>query len=432
MHAASLIRRKRDEHALTREEIDYLVAGYVTGDVPDYQMSAWAMAVCLRGMTADETTALTSAMLHSGQVMEWPGIDGPVVDKHSTGGIGDKVSLVLAPLLACEGMYVPMISGRGLGPTGGTLDKLEAIAGYRTDLSLDEVQRITREIGCVITGATDGIAPADKKLYALRDVTATVESIPLITGSIMSKKLAEGLDALVLDVKFGSGAFMKTRDDAQALAQSLVATGKRMHVATAALLTDMNQPLGRMAGNAVEVLESMDALAGNGPEDLVEVTLQLGAELMRLADVGHDIGSNVERLQAHITSGAALEKFHVMIVAQGGDPSDVVSPAQRHGVAAEQAGIVQSIDTHRLGEAIIELGGGRKLLTDPIDHGVGLEMLVRLGDVVDVGQPLTHIFAPPDKLSPAMRMVREAIAIGDRATGSPDLIVERVCDAPHL
>ena len=423
MNVTSLIRRKRDGGELTASEIEALIAGYSAGDVPDYQMAAFAMAVCLRGMTSEETAALTSAMLHSGSVMQWPGIGGPVVDKHSTGGIGDKVSLVLAPLLACEGLYVPMISGRGLGPTGGTLDKLEAILGFRTDLSLDEVQRVTCEVGCVITGATEGIAPADKKLYGLRDVTATVESIPLITASIMSKKLAEGLSALVLDVKFGSGAFMKNLEDAQALARSLVATGDRMGVKTSALLTDMNQPLGRMAGNAVEVLESIDTLQGRGPEDLVEVTLALGAELLHLADVGHDITTNVERLQSHINSGAALEKFEQMVHAQHGNLKNLTPLAASHEVTALHAGYIQQINTQQLGEAIIELGGGRKVLTDKIDHSVGLEMLVRIGDRVDAGQPLVRLFARESSVSQASSMVRNAISIGDERPTQQELIV---------
>ena len=269
MNASFLIAKKRDGGELSAEEIAWLVHGYVAGHVPDYQKAAWAMAVYLRGMTVAETAALTEAMLHSGRTLTWPAGGLPKVDKHSTGGIGDKVSLVLAPLLACCGVQVPMISGRGLGATGGTLDKLESIPGFRTDLSIDEMRRMLAEGGCFITGTTHDLVPADRKLYALRDVTGTVPSIPLITASIMSKKLAEGLDALVLDVKFGSGAFMKTLAEARQLAESLVATGKQMGVPTTALLTDMGQPLGRMAGNAVEVNETVTALQGNGPADLM-------------------------------------------------------------------------------------------------------------------------------------------------------------------
>src|SRR3954463_15089278 len=285
MNPVNIISKKRDGSELSADEIGSLISGYVRGDVPDYQMSAWAMAVYLRGMTVAETAALTEHMLYSGVTFKWPAEEAPKVDKHSTGGIGDKVSLPLAPLLACCGLAVPMISGRGLGATGGTLDKLESIPGFRTDLSLAEIAVITERVGCVITGASAEIAPADKKLYALRDVTATVPSIPLITASIMSKKLAESLDALVLDVKFGSGAFMKSLDDARALARSLVDTGKRMGVKTTALLTDMNQPLGRMAGNANEVNEAVATLQGRGPDDLWQCTRELGAELLVLSGV---------------------------------------------------------------------------------------------------------------------------------------------------
>jgi pyrimidine-nucleoside phosphorylase len=283
MNVVHLISKKRDGGELADYEIGAIIDGYVRGDVHDYQMSAWAMAVFLRGMTVAETAALTEAMLQSGVTFQWPAGEAPKVDKHSTGGIGDKVSLPLAPLLACCGVHVPMISGRGLGATGGTLDKLEAIPGFRTNLSTEEMQAVCRRVGCVISGATADLVPADRKLYALRDVTGTVPSIPLITASIMSKKLAEGLDALVLDVKHGSGAFMKTLDQARELARSMVNTGHRMGVPTTALVTDMNQPLGRMAGNAVEVIESIDVLRGTGPADLVEVTLELGAELLVLA-----------------------------------------------------------------------------------------------------------------------------------------------------
>ena len=343
----------------------------MSGDVPDYQMSAWAMAVFLRGMTVAEIAALTEHMLHSGATFKWPAGEAPKVDKHSTGGIGDKVSLPLAPLLACCDLQVPMISGRGLGATGGTLDKLEAIPGFRTNLSTAEMQAVTRKVGCVISGATADLVPADRKLYALRDVTGTVPSIPLITASIMSKKLAEGLDALVLDVKYGSGAFMKTLELARALARSMVDTGKRMGVPTAALLTDMNQPLGRMAGNANEVNESVDCLLGKGPADLTDVTLELGAELLVLTKSVVTTAAARRRLEGLIASGAALEKFREMVAAQGGnlDAPRPVAPAQ--DVASPRAGYVTAIDTEDIGIVIIELGGGRKKLGDKLDLSVG-------------------------------------------------------------
>jgi pyrimidine-nucleoside phosphorylase len=384
------------------------------------------MAVYLRGMTAAETAALTEHMLHSGVTFQWPDGEFPKVDKHSTGGIGDKVSLPLAPLLACCDLAVPMISGRGLGATGGTLDKLEAIPGFRTDLSTHEMQSICRRVGCVISGATADLVPADRKLYALRDVTGTVPSIPLITASIMSKKLAEGLDALVLDVKHGSGAFMKTLDQARQLAQSMVDTGRRMGVPTTALITDMNQPLGRMAGNAVEVSESIDALRGDGPPDLMEVTLELGAELLVLAkrEATHDAAR--ARLQKAIDSGAGLEKFREMVAAQGGDldAPRPVAPAQE--LPSPQSGFVVAIDTEQLGRAIIELGGGRKQLGDKLDLSVGLEMLVRLGDQVDAGQPLLRVFARTDAAAKIRDGLLQAITIGDNRVEPPPLIVERI------
>jgi pyrimidine-nucleoside phosphorylase len=426
MNVVSLISKKRDGGELTEDEIGSLVSGYVRGDVPDYQMAAWAMAVYLRGMTVAEIAALTEHMLHSGVTFEWPGGESPKVDKHSTGGIGDKVSLPLAPLLACCDLQVPMISGRGLGATGGTLDKLESIPGFRTNLNTSEFQQVCRDVGCVISGATADLVPADRKLYALRDVTGTVPSIPLITASIMSKKLAEGLDALVLDVKHGSGAFMKTLDDARALAKSMVDTGKRMGVPTVALLTDMNQPLGRMDGNANEVNESVDALLGKGPADLMEVTLKLGAELLVLAKRESTAAAARHRLEKAISSGAGLEKFREMVAAQGGnlDAPRPVAPA--HEIGSPWSGFVTAIDTERLGYVIINLGGGRKQLGDKLDLSVGLEMLVRLGDAVEAGQPLVRVFAQPDATRHIKRDLMAAITIGDNQVEPPPLIVERI------
>ena len=423
---AQIIAHKRDGGTLSADDISTFLDGFTRGTVPDYQMSALAMAIYLRGMDASETATLTDCMLHSGVVLDWPA-GSPLVDKHSTGGIGDKVSLVLAPLLACCGLRVPMISGRGLGPTGGTLDKLESIPGFRTDLSLEEIRQVTEQVGCVITGATSEIAPSDKKLYALRDVTATIASIPLITASIMSKKLAEGLDALVLDVKWGSGAFMKTIDQARLLAQSMVATGRKMNVRTTALLTDMNQPLGRLAGNASEVNETLQTLSGTGPNDLVELTLALGAEL--LAVTGNADLSNARRtLQGHIDSGAGLQKFHEMVQAQGGslDGPLPVAPASMHH--ADRTGWLVRIDTERLGWAVIEMGGGRRLLSDPIDHAVGLEFLVRLGDPIERGQPLIKVMAGPEAARRAQRHWAAAFEIGDQPMAPPKLIVEWISE----
>jgi len=426
MNVVHLISKKRDGGELADVEIGALVDGYVKGDVPDYQMAAWAMAVYLRGMTVAETAALTEHMLRSGATLEWPADDVPTVDKHSTGGVGDKVSLVLAPLVACCDLQVPMISGRGLGATGGTLDKLESIPGFRTDLSLAELQDVTRRVGCVISGATDDLVPADRTLYALRDVTGTVPSIPLITASIMSKKLAEGLDALVLDAKWGSGAFMKTREQAQSLARSLVDTGKRMHVPTAAIITDMNQPMGRMIGNAVEVDEAVAALRGEGPSDLIEVTLELGAELLVLTKRASSHTLALRQLAQAVTSGAGWEKFRAMVAAQGGDldAPRLVAPAQE--VSSQRAGYVAAIDTERLGYVIIHLGGGRKKLGDVLDRSTGLEMLVRLGDRVEVGQPLVRVFATPQAAAAVEAELLGAIAIGDEREELPALIVDRV------
>lgn len=426
MNPVWIIAKKRDGEELTNEEIGHFVAGYAAGSIPDYQMSALAMAIYLRGMTTDEIASLTDHMLASGARFEWPNAELPMVDKHSTGGIGDKVSLLLAPMLACCDLQVPMISGRGLGATGGTLDKLDAISGYRTDLSMEEMQEVTRSVGCVISGATEGLVPADRKLYALRDVTATVPSIPLITGSIMSKKLAEGLDALVLDVKFGSGAFMKTEALARELAESLVNTGKRMGVKTTALLTDMNQPLGRMVGNAVEVDETVAALEGNGPDDLMEVTLALCAELLVATDRASSLDEACGKLQQTIDSGAALDKFAEMVAAQGGDLSAKLEVAPASDVLAREAGYVASMDAERLGEAVIAMRGGRQKMGDPLDYSTGFEMLVRLGDRVDAGQPLARLFAKDDVAQAGRDKLLQAIRIADEEPTVGPLILDRV------
>ena len=426
MNPVLLIAKKRDGGELTAGEITWFIDGFTNGSIPEYQMSALAMAVYWRGMTTEETAALTEAMLDSGETIEWPAGPPWRVDKHSTGGIGDKTSLILAPLLACAGLWVPMLSGRGLGATGGTLDKLEAIPGFRTNLDTDEIRHIVSRVGCVITGASSNLAPADKKLYALRDVTATVASIPLITASIMSKKLAEGLDALVLDVKFGSGAFMKTRDLARELAHALVATGRRMGVKTTALLTDMNQPLGNMAGNAVEVDESLACLRGQGPTDLRDLTLELGVELLLSAGLESDYQAARHSLARHLESGAALAKFEEMVAAQGGDLAAPRRIAKEHLIHAPRAGYVSHIDTEALGIVIIELGGGRRKLTDLINHSVGLEMLVRIGDVVEARQPMVQLFADLDDGARVAPLVQEAIRISEEAWSPQTLIVERV------
>jgi pyrimidine-nucleoside phosphorylase len=417
-----IIQKKRDGQRLSREEIAAFLVGYVRGDVPDYQMAALAMAIFLNGMDAEETAALTEVMLHSGACLA----RGPRVDKHSTGGIGDKVSLVLAPLLACCGLKVPMLSGRGLGPSGGTLDKLEAIPGFRTNLAAEEIEQIVNRVGCVITGQTADLVPADKKLYALRDVTATVPSTPLITASIMSKKLAENLDALVLDVKWGSGAFMKTLEQARALAQSLRDVGARMGLKAAALISDMNQPLGRMAGNAVEVMESIDTLCGRGPADLVELTLTLGAELLVLVGKAADLAEGQEQLRGALDSGRGLEKFREMVRAQGGDPDAPLPIAPAMPLTAPRDGFVAAIDCEKIGYAVIALGGGRKQLGDAIDPSVGVQMLVRLGDRVSAGQPWLNLLAHERGREEAVRLLNDSLQIADEPPQPLPLIADRV------
>lgn len=426
MSPSSIIARKRDGYALSRDEIIAFVRGATDGSWADYQLAAMLMAIFLRGMNAEETAWYTDAMMRSGTVADLSGIPGLKVDKHSTGGVGDKISLPLAPLVAACGVPVPMISGRGLGFSGGTLDKLEAIPGFRTSLSLDEFRTQVARVGCALIGQTRDLAPADRKLYALRDVTATVECVPLICGSILSKKLAEGIDALVLDVKFGRGAFMKTRAIARELAAGMVAVGQRMGVATTAYLTDMNQPLGRMAGNAVEVAESLDCLRGGGPSDLRELVLEFGEDVLVSANVADTRTDARARLLRELDSGRALERFERMVAAQGGrlDAPRPIAPAQ--DVCGERSGVVESINTEELGWIIIDLGGGRRQLTDSIDHSVGLEMLVHIGDDVASGQPLVRVFAPPAKFDEVASRLRAAITIGDEPTDSPLLIAEHL------
>jgi len=392
---AQIISRKRDGIELSEEEIEDLIRQYADDHLPDYQMSAFAMAVYFQGMTTRETVVLTRAMLESGTTLIWPNSAIPKVDKHSTGGIGDKISLVLAPMLACCGLQVPMLSGRGLGITGGTLDKLESIRGFRTDLSTKEIVEMASRVGCVITGATNELAPADRKLYSLRDVTGSIPSEPLIVASIMSKKLVENLDALVLDVKFGSGAFMKTIDRARDLGRALVDVGTQMGVKTTALVTDMNQPLGRSVGNAIEVREAIETLQGHGPADVLELAIRLGSELL-LTQKKAVNEKEAHRVQLRtITSGQAMAKFEEMVAAQGGRLGNLpLSNATM--LVAKSSGYVHSVDNARLGNAVIQLGGGRHVITDTINHSVGLEILVRVGRQIETGQPLARVFADSD------------------------------------
>ena len=359
MFASAIIANKRDSQILSREEIEFMINGYVSEAVPDYQMSAWAMAVLCRGMNKQEIADLTECMLNSGIRLQ-RATERPRVDKHSTGGLGDKTSLILAPLLACYDLDVPMLSGRGLGITGGTLDKLEALAGYRCNLSSAEIESQLQAIGCVITGTTPEITPADRKLYGLRDVTGTVPSIALITASIMSKKLAESLDALVLDVKFGSGAFMRVREDAEQLAESLVDTGNRMHVPTQAILSDMNQPLGRMVGNACEVNESLDILRGGGPSDTRTLTLKLCAPLLVATGKFTRDEDALQSLSKTLDRGAALQRFQQMVEYQSGKFVDSLPLAKESVFESPLSGRLKQLDGQRIGQAVIALGGGRR------------------------------------------------------------------------
>ncbi len=394
MIPAAIISKKRDGEKLSREEIKFFIDGFTSGSVSKEQMAALAMAIYFQSMTSEETANLTAAMLESGDRLARtkPGVFR--VGKHSTGGLGDKTSLIIAPLLATCGLHVPKLSGRGLGITGGTLDKLESIPGYRTNLSLAEIEKQLDSIGCVITGATGNLVPADKKLYALRDVTGTVPSIPLIASSVMSKKLAENLDALVLDVKYGSGAFMGTKQQAEALAKLMIDIGQQVGVPTEAVLSDMNQPLGVAVGNACEVNEAMDVLQGIGPTEVSNLVIELCSHLLVMTKQSSDHHQASEILRAKLASGEAWRKFEQMVQCQGGkQPANRLLTAPASPLLADRSGTIKSIHGQKLGMAIIQLGGGRKQTEDTIDHRVGLLMKSRIGSVVERGEPLLEILA---------------------------------------
>lgn len=428
-----IIEKKRDGEIISDEELGCFIEGYVKGEIPDYQMAAFAMAVFFRGMTSPEIAALTRVMMQSGDVVDTSAILQPKVDKHSTGGIGDKLSIPLAPLVACCGIAVPMISGRGLGITGGTLDKLESIPGYRTDLQIPEFIRVIQACGCSLIGQTERLVPADRKLYALRDVTATVPSIPLIISSIMSKKLAEGLDGLVLDVKCGRGAFMKTREDARALAEGLVRVGRAMNKRVTALITAMDQPLGRSVGNALEIMESVDILKGQGPADSTELTLLLAAEMLVVAGVTSTPEAGLTEVRRTLASGQPFEVFKKMVRLQGGR-TDVLDDPRRFPVAKLQRdykapadGVVQDVDAGKIGRASLVLGAGRSKTTDTIDPAAGLSNLMKIGDPVSSGAPLVTLHAAtPERLEAAMVWVREAFVIGPAAVRPGPLVLERI------
>jgi len=434
MMVVELIERKRDGGRITPAEWRELMARYAAGEVPDYQLSALTMAVFFRGMDDDETVALTAAMLESGKRLALDHLAVPRVDKHSTGGVGDKVSIPLAPMVAACGVAVPMMSGRGLGHTGGTLDKLESIPGFNTRLTLDAAAKQVERIGCALIGQTAEIAPADRRLYALRDATATVEAIPLIAASIMSKKLAEGLTGLVLDVKSGAGAFIPSLDRAITLARTMIALGQRYGCETVTLITDMDQPLGVACGNAIEVLESIDVLKGGGPEDLRAVTFALGEEMLLVARVERTRAAARARLERTITSGAALAKFQEIVEAQGG-PAGFVEAPERHLAAAPvravfeapRGGVVQRVEPRIIGRAITALGGGRTKVEDSIDASVGFLVHARPGTQVSAGDPLVTILARDAAgVAEAREALGRAISIGDTPAARRPLVSHRV------
>jgi len=428
----TLIERKRDGEALSADEWEELITAYTGGRIPDYQMAAFLMAIWFRGLTEAELLTLTALMRDSGNRLHFRDFGLPVVDKHSTGGVGDKTSLILAPLVASCGLAVPMISGRGLGHTGGTVDKLESIPGFRTDLSLRQAEAQVRRLGCAMIGQTGEFAPADKKIYGLRDVTATIDSIPLIAASIMSKKLAEGLNGLVLDVKTGAGAFMPDLPKSIELAQTMIAIGVAYQCPTVALLTTMDHPLGLAAGNALEVKECIQAMRGEGPPDLMEVTYALGVAMLQVGGVEHDAGAARSRLEAAIGSGRAAALFAEIIAAQGGNPAVVNDPsllphAPVQGVfEAPQSGVVRRVEPRPIGRGIAALGGGRFTMDDVLDPGVGFVISVKPGDRVERGQPIATVHAKHNTdLQVGLAVLRSAISFGEPAKVVP-LISHRI------
>lgn len=433
MNTPELIRQKREGGELTPEQIRELVGGFLAGTVKDYQMGAFLMAVFFRGMTPRETASLTRTMRDSGDVFDLSDIDGPKVDKHSTGGVGDKVSLTLAPLVAAAGVRVPMVSGRALGHTGGTLDKLDAIAGYRWALSGDEFKDAIRRAGCAIIGQTPNFVPADRRLYAMRDVTATVESIPLICASILSKKAASGALGLVMDVKFGSGAFMPTTELSRELARQLVAIGTELGLPTTALLTRMDRPLGAAVGNALEVREAFAMLRNEGPADYREVTLRLGAEMLLLAGVARKLSEAEATLSAKLRTGAALDTARRWIEAQGGDPRVLDDPARLEVASdvevftAPAPGVIAAMDTRTIGVAANVLGAGRRAAEDAVDLGVGFVFERKTGDAVSAGDAIARIHHRGGRgLDEARRLLASAIRIGAQAPAAVPVVLERI------
>ena len=419
MRAVDLILKKRNGNKLNKEEIDFMVSGSTTGDIPDYQMSAFLMAIYFEGMDDEEAALLTDSMLHSGEILDLSSINGIKVDKHSTGGVGDKTSLVVAPIVASLGIKLAKMSGRGLGHTGGTIDKLESIPGYNTSISIDEFISQVEEIGISIIGQTKNLAPADKKLYALRDVTGTVESIPLIASSIMSKKLASGADAIVLDVKVGSGAFMKDLESARHLARLMVEIGKTAGKKVVAILTNMDEPLGYAVGNNLEVIEAINTLNGKGPKDFTELCLIASAELIVAANLANDIDEGVNLAKKQIDNKKALDKFADLVRAQGGDESYIYHPdkfakaSNIIEVKSTKAGYVVSIDALQIGNAAMQLGAGRKSLDDKINHRVGVVLNKKVGDKVEEGDTLAYIHSVSKENDDIYNIINKAINIDD-------------------
>ncbi|MBI3985624.1 MAG: thymidine phosphorylase [Lentisphaerae bacterium] len=436
MLAQWIIEKKRDGKPLSDEEIRWMIQGFVKAQIPDYQMSALAMAILFRGMSADETASLTEAMRQSGDTIDTSDLPPPCVDKHSTGGIGDKISIILAPLAAACGLTVPMIAGRGLGITGGTLDKLESIPGYRTALPIAEFRDILRQCRCSIIGQTDRIAPADRRFYALRDVTGTVPSIPLIVASILSKKLSVRLNGLVMDVKWGTGAFMKTLPEAEGLANSLLETSRRMGCPMTAMITDMNQPLGRTAGNALEIIEAMDTFQGKGPADIVELTLAQCAHMLVLGRLAGDRKQGTEMARRQLESGAALSTFLNMVRLHGGDISTLEHPERlpaamiHEPIPAPADGAIRSADAESLGKACVILGAGRQRMEDAVDHAVGLSDIRKIGERVSRGAPLAVLHAnDAHLLAQARALVETAFALSPSPVTPPPLIARVIAKA---
>jgi pyrimidine-nucleoside phosphorylase len=432
MNPVELIRKKRDGGKLSAREIGDFVRGYVDEEIADYQMSAWLMAALLRGLDERETTALTQAMLHSGKLLDLRSVRAPKIDKHSTGGVGDKISLCLAPLVAACGVAAPMVAGRGLGHTGGTLDKLEAIPGYRVELAARRFERVLREVGASIVGQSAEIAPADRRLYALRDVTGTVESVPLIVASILSKKLATGSDGLVLDVKAGRGAFMRTVVEARELARALVRIARRAGLASVALITDMNVPIGRSIGNALETREAIDVLRGGGPADTRELTLLLGAEMLVLGRRARGLAEARRQLERALEDGSALERFARMVKAHGGDPRVADDPGRlprarvRLPLLARRSGLLAAVDPLELGFVAVGLGAGRTRADQAVDPGAGIELCHQVGERVERGEPLAFLCGAKRSSVEAQRERAErAFRVGTRAR-RPALLIERI------